>query len=231
MSEDPKQAIKLHLKKRLRGSAGVLELDIQLEANAGEILGVMGVSGAGKSSLLRMVAGLMTPDDGFIEMGNVCWYQNRSGTNLSPQRRSIGMVFQQPTLFPHFSIRQNLRYAQRKGQSTELLAFYLDKLGLSELEDSYPHQLSGGQKQRVALARALIRKPKLLLLDEPLSAQDQTLRVELQQNLYRWIKEAGITAILVSHSLPEVYFLADRVMQLERGRVHRVPMEGSDAPV
>ncbi len=226
MSEVSKQDIKLHLKKRLQGSDGLLNLDIQLELAAGEILGLMGASGAGKSSLLRMLAGLMAPDDGFIRVGEEYWYRGQTGTMLNPRRRPIGMVFQQPTLFPHFSVIQNLQYAQSKGQATDLVTVYLEKMGLVELSKAYPHQLSGGQKQRVALARAMIRKPQLLLLDEPLSAQDHTLRIELQQKLHYWIKESGVTTILVSHSAQEVLFMADRAIQLERGKIRDLKTEG-----
>lgn len=163
----------------------------------------------------------MKPDDGVISIGNETWYNSDSRTNLNTQFRNIGMVFQEYSLFPNMTVRENLSYALTKGQDANIIDELLAIAGLSSLEDKKPTLLSGGQKQRVALTRALVRKPKVLLLDEPLSALDTEMRNKLQEYILRFHKEFGLTTILVSHDYPEIMRMSSRVLVLEGGRIVR----------
>jgi len=177
-----------------------------------------GVSGAGKTTLLRMLAGLDQPDDGFIGVDEETWFDRRQGVCLSPQKRSIGLVFQNYALFPSMTVRRNLEFAagRRKDPRVDML---LEMVGLEELQYRYPEGLSGGQQQRVALARALIRHPKILLLDEPLSALDEETREKLQEKILGLHKQLGLTSILVSHDRLEILRMADRILAIHEGRL------------
>ncbi|MDO9194187.1 MAG: ABC transporter ATP-binding protein [Undibacterium sp.] len=222
--------LELSLQKQLHSATGEMLLDVQMHLESNAFATLFGPSGAGKTTILRMLAGLTPPDRGRIVVDGVTWFDD--GTtgkkiNLPPQQRSIGYVFQDYALFPNLTVRGNVAYAASKDQSA-----WVDRLlsmtGLSELHDRLPETLSGGQKQRVALARALARKPKLLLLDEPLSALDGALRLQLQDELLRLHQECGLTTLLVSHDVGEVFKLSQQVIQLESGKVVR---SGSPAAV
>lgn len=210
--------IRLHVRKRLVGSEGPFDLDVGFTIPDGCLAVLYGVSGAGKTTLLRMVAGLETPDGGRIEVDGQIWFDASRGICLRPQQRSIGLVFQNYALFPSMTVRRNLEYAagSRKDPRVDML---LDMVELKELQYRYPDEMSGGQQQRVALARALIRQPKILLLDEPLSALDSAMREKLQSEILRLHRELGLTTILVSHDRSEIRRLADRVVAIERGRI------------
>jgi molybdate transport system ATP-binding protein len=210
----------LTLIKTLAGAAGPFRLEISLQWEAGEVIGLMGPSGAGKSSLLRMMAGLMKPESGFLRVGGQDWYQSAKRLHLPPQRRSVGLVFQDYALFPNMRLRENLEFAAER-RDPALIDEVLDLMELASLAERYPASLSGGQQQRAALARALVRKPRLLLLDEPLSALDQPLRQRLQTALLAWHQRLGTTTFVVSHDRSEVARLAGRVFCLEAGRVVR----------
>lgn len=210
--------LELDLQKNLRDSSASLEIDIEFEANTGDFISLFGPSGAGKTTLLRMLAGLSKPDGGRLVVDGVTWFDAARKINLSPQQRSIGMVFQDYALFPNMSVRDNVAYGAAKSQSTWITRL-LQLTGLSALQNSLPATLSGGQKQRVAVARALARKPKLLLLDEPLSALDGALRSQLQDELLQLHQECGLTSILVSHDLGEVFKLSQCVHQIEKGKI------------
>ncbi|ELW9008277.1 ATP-binding cassette domain-containing protein, partial [Campylobacter upsaliensis] len=175
-----------------------------------------GESGAGKTTLLRILAGLITPQKGFIRIGDEIWLDLKRGINLSPQKRSLGFVFQDYALFPNMSVRENLAYATQNQRKIDEL---LELIGLKELANSRPKELSGGQAQRVALARALAKEPKILLLDEPLSALDFKMRSHLQEELLKILKHFKTTALLVSHDLAEIYRLSARVLQLSDGKI------------
>lgn len=222
--------LELSLQKQLHSATGEMLLDVQMHLESNAFATLFGPSGAGKTTILRMLAGLTPPDRGRIVVDGVTWFDD--GTtgkkiNLPPQQRSIGYVFQDYALFPNLTVRGNVAYAASKDQSA-----WVDRLlsmtGLSELHDRLPEALSGGQKQRVALARALARKPKLLLLDEPLSALDGALRLQLQDELLRLHQECDLTTLLVSHDVGEVFKLSQQVIQLESGKVVR---SGSPAEV
>lgn len=222
--------LELSLQKQLHSATGEMLLDVQMRLESNAFATLFGPSGAGKTTILRMLAGLIPPDHGRIVVDGVTWFDDGATgkkINLPPQQRSIGYVFQDYALFPNLTVRGNVAYAASKEQSA-----WVDRLlsmtGLSELHDRLPQTLSGGQKQRVALARALARKPKLLLLDEPLSALDGALRLQLQDELLRLHQECGLTTLLVSHDVGEVFKLSQQVIQLESGKVVR---SGSPAEV
>ncbi|WP_137938482.1 ABC transporter ATP-binding protein [Chitinivorax sp. B] len=208
--------IDLQLTRQLHTQQGLLTLSVSGQITHGECLAVFGPSGAGKTTLLRMMAGLTQPDSGHLTVDGEVWIDASRGFHLPPQKRSIGYVFQDYALFPNMTVRGNLAYA---GASASLQADLLDMTGLTAFSDRKPDTLSGGQRQRVAVARALARRPKLLLLDEPLTALDGTTRHQLQRDLAQWQKSLGITTILVSHDIGEVVRLAQQVWQLDQGRI------------
>jgi len=213
--------IHLNLKKTLLGSLGkfVLEIDFTIQEN--EFIAIYGKSGSGKTTILRMIAGLEKPEEGFITFKDIVYFDSKKKIHLPPQKRNVGFVFQNYALFPHMTVLENLEYAaenHRKNQIEELL----ELLDLYQLKDRYPNALSGGQQQRVALARALVRNPKILLLDEPLSALDPFTRTRLQEEIRKIHKYYQLTTILVSHDKPEVFKLSDRVLILEDGKICNV---------
>ncbi len=209
--------IDIMLRKKLSGAGGDIHLQIDCQMQSGEIVGIYGPSGAGKSSILRMLAGLMVPDQGFIEVGGEVWLDTDKGISLPPQHRNIGMVFQEYSLFPNMTVLQNLEFALEKGKDKTLLHEMLEIIGMQELANQRPQLLSGGQKQRVALARAMLRQPKLLLLDEPLSALDREMRKNLQEYILRFHRDFQLTTLVVSHDAAEISRLSERLWVLENG--------------
>jgi molybdate transport system ATP-binding protein len=215
--------IDFHLTKALHTAAGPRTLDVALTLAPGELLALSGPSGAGKTTLLRMLAGLTRPDSGFLRVEGQPWYDQASRHWLPPQRRPIGFVFQEYALFPNMTVRENLAFAA-DGQpgAKQLVGDLLELLELTELAARRPAALSGGQQQRVALARALARRPRLLLLDEPLSALDLPTRLRLQQALGEVHRQFKLTTVLISHDPAEIARLADRVVELDLGQVRSV---------
>ena len=203
--------IAIEVKKRLSH----FELDVSLQIEDGAFVGLMGESGSGKTTLLRIVAGLEEAQ-GRIMVGDEVWLDGRR--SLPPQRRSIGFVFQEYALFENMRVIDNLLYVRKDHSFARRL---LEMVHMEPFANLYPSQLSGGQKQRVALARALMRRPKLLLLDEPFSALDATMRSKLQNDVKRIHEEFGTTTIMVSHNRGEVERLAESVFVMEKGRVKR----------
>lgn len=219
-----------HLVKRF-GSHTVLD-DIDLSIGAGELFFLLGPSGCGKTTLLRAIAGLNEPDGGRILAGE------RDVTRLPPHERDMGMVFQSYALWPHMTLRQNVAFGLEmrgiKGKAAdERVMRALGLVKLADRADSRPNELSGGQQQRVALARALVIEPQCLLLDEPLSNLDAKLRIEMRTEIRRICKEAGLTAIYVTHDQKEALSIADRLAVLEGGHLRQVgsPMEVYTRPV
>lgn len=205
--------IKIDIFKKLHGSNGQMNLDVNLEINEGDFIALAGLSGSGKTTLLRILAGLEEAK-GEIKIGESYW-QNES-IFLAPQKREIGFVFQDYALFPNMSVIDNLLFVKKDKD----LAIKLLKLTeMQELKNRLPNTLSGGQKQRVSLCRALMNKPKLLLMDEPLSALDPQMRVKLQQEILTLHKEFNTTTIMVSHDPSEMYRLSNRVIVLNQGLV------------
>ncbi len=191
---------------------------ISLDVREKEFFALLGPSGCGKTTLLRMLAGFEKPDAGGIRI------EGRDVTKLAPEHRPVNMMFQSYALFPHMSVRQNLNYGlemERLGRSeiNERVDAILAATDIAELADRRPEQLSGGQKQRLALARALVKRPKLLLLDEPLGALDKKLRERMQLELKRLQHEVGITFVIVTHDQEEALVMADRMAILKDGRI------------
>lgn len=218
--------MKLALQKELLSAHGPFNLEVEMAIPAGTFATLYGKSGAGKTSVLRMIAGLMQADHGSIHVGDVSWLDTTNRINLPPQRRNVGFVFQESALFPNMTVAENLHFAA-DASGKQMVAELIDRIDLNALAERKPDTLSGGQKQRVALARALVQRPKVLLLDEPLSSLDASVRVELQ-NLIREMHDAySLTTILVSHDMAEVHKLSDKVFVLEHGRIIRTgrPMD------
>ncbi|MFB6122497.1 MAG: ABC transporter ATP-binding protein [Haloferacaceae archaeon] len=202
--------------------------DVSLQVRDGELLTLLGPSGCGKTTTLRLLAGLETPTEGTITIdGSVVATPD---TVVPPEKRSIGMVFQDFALFPHLSVAENVAFgltdvpdAVAESRVDELL----DLVGLDGMADRTPNQLSGGQRQRVALARSLAPEPEILLLDEPFSNLDVRLRVEMREEVRRIIKEAGVTAISVTHDQEEALTISDRVGVMHDGRLSQVGDPGT----
>ena len=211
--------IEFRIEKKLLGPEGKMGLDVNTMIQEGEFVTLYGPSGAGKTSLFRILAGLLLPESGCIRVGDKVWFDSELKINLKPQERNIGMVFQDYSLFPNMSVRQNLEFALEKGQSRTIIEELLELIELNNLTTQRPAQLSGGQKQRVALARALVRRPKILLLDEPLSALDPEMQSKLQDYILKVHQEYGLTTLMISHDLIEVIKMSERVLLLKQGKV------------
>lgn len=210
--------IRFSLEKKLQGAGGDMPLQVSLDITAGQFVSIYGESGAGKTSILRMLAGLLRPEKGFIEVNGKVWLDTAAGIDLKPQKRRLGYVFQDYALFPNMSVRENLVYALGKKQGSSHVSELLELMELKELEDRYTDTLSGGQKQRVALARALVQKPEILLLDEPLSALDESMRARLQDYILKVHQAYGITTLLVSHDVSEILRMSERMLVLKEGK-------------
>lgn len=211
--------ISIKLEKSLQAASGKLLLHLDLEFEKGEFITLYGDSGAGKTSALRLLAGLMEPDRGNIKVHGKTWYCSENNIMVPPQKRKIGFVFQDYALFPHLTVRKNLEFAQGKTKDKKTIEALIRITELENLQHQLPDQLSGGQRQRVALARAVVQKPEILLLDEPLSALDMKIRSKLQDHLLQLHQDFGLTTILVSHDIGEIHKLSDRVITLENGKI------------
>ena len=205
--------IKIDINKKLHGANGEMDLNINLEIKQGEFLALTGFSGSGKTTLLRILAGLEEAS-GTINIDNNIWLNDKF--SLAPQKREIGFVFQDYALFPNFSVIDNLLYVNK---DKDLANYLLKMTELEELKNRFPQTLSGGQKQRISLCRALMNRPKILLMDEPLSALDSNMRTKLQNEILTLHKEFGTTTIMVSHDSSEIYRLANRMVVLNYGQI------------
>lgn len=209
----------IQVQKDLMGPNGTVRININTEIVDGSFITLFGDSGAGKTSLLRMLAGFLSPAKGLIQVRNETWYSFDSHINHKPQDRKVGFVFQDYALFPNMTVLQNLKYALSKGEDASIVKELIEVMVLGELQHRKPETLSGGQKQRVALARALVRRPALLLLDEPFSALDKKMRSSLQDYVLSMHKRLGLTTILVSHDAGEIFKLSDEVLLLKEGEI------------
>lgn len=219
--------IVVNITKCLDTAEGSINAHFELTINDGEFLTLFGPSGAGKTTLMRLIAGLERPDSGKIVVDGEVWFDSAKKINLPPQKRSIGFVFQDYALFPTMSVRENLLFAAQTPEQRHNVDELIELIELTALSNRLPATLSGGQKQRVALARALVRRPKILLLDEPLSALDPSMRQKLQDELALVHKRLVVTTLLVSHDIAETVKLSDRLAGIESGKITRVcpPME------
>ena len=194
--------------------------DVDLDVRRGEFLGVLGPSGCGKTTLLRLIAGFERPDAGGVEISGQAVAGPRR--NLPPERRRIGMVFQESALFPHLDVAGNIGFGlPRRGRETRV-AELVALVGLAGLHGRMPHELSGGQQQRVALARALAPDPALIMLDEPFSSLDATLRSQLRGEVRDILRTAGATTLFVTHDQGEALEISDRVAVMRAGRIEQI---------
>lgn len=213
--------IEITIQKKLTAALGEMLLDINTTINKGSLVTLYGKSGVGKTTILRILAGLLYPDSGKILVNGETWLNTTTKINLKPQKRKVGFVFQDYALFPNMNVKENLLFALKKGEDSSIVNHLIEIIELGELQHRKPDTLSGGQKQRVALARALVQKPSILMLDEPLSALDAEIRFKLQQYILKVHKEYNLTTLLISHDISEILRMSDKVLELENGKIIR----------
>lgn len=211
--------LQAHLYKPLHA----FTLDLAIALKPGETLGILGPSGSGKSMTLRMIAGLVKPEQGEINLNGRPLFNSKKHYDCRPQKRRVGYVFQHYALFPHLTVSENIAYGIPKAMKGDMrrarVQELLQEIHLEEHAMRYPAQLSGGQQQRVALARALAAEPEILLLDEPFSALDVELRGELEALVLRFRQSHQVSYILVTHNLEEAYRLCDQLAIIDHGRI------------
>ncbi len=215
--------VAIDIRKRF-ADGPTIEARLELDLADPAVTVLFGPSGSGKTTVLRCIAGLERPDRGRIRFAGETWFDANQGISREPQERRVGLLFQEYALFPHLDVTGNIAYGLRglaKAERNERVASLVRFLELSGLEERLPQQLSGGQAQRVALARALAPRPRLLLLDEPLSALDAPTRVTLRKDLRQWLRRIAIPTLLVTHDRTEALALGDRMAVLAEGRVRQ----------
>lgn len=212
--------LSVRLKRRVNG----FSLDVAWEIGD-ELAVLFGYSGSGKSMTLQMIMGLIRPDEGIVRADSKIFFDSASGIDTPPQARTFGYVFQDLALFPHMTVMKNILFGAPDVPQQEKLSraqAMIEAFKLVGLESRYPSEISGGQKQRVAFARALIRHPEVLLLDEPFSALDKPLRVEMRRFLQEIRTQFSIPVILVTHDFDEAAFLAEKIIVYSHGRVVQI---------
>lgn len=213
--------IYLDFQKKLYSTQGEVLLKVQCSLKMRELITLFGKSGAGKTTILRILAGLTTPDFGIIKVQDSIWFSSKDKINIPPQKREIGFVFQDYALFPNMSIEENLLFALPKRGDKKHIEELLEIVELQNFRKAKPSMLSGGQQQRVALIRALVRNPKILLLDEPFSALDASMSQRLQEELLKIHQKFELTTFFVSHNLADVFYLSQYVLHLNNGVVDK----------
>ena len=201
---------------RLKKQLGLCAINVEFSCKDKGITALFGPSGVGKSSIINMVAGLLTPDSGSISIGGRCLYDSARGINLPPEKRNVGYIFQESRLFPHMSVKANLLYSPRSRAAGNPISFrqVIDLLGIGELLARRPKNLSGGEKQRVAFGRAVLSNPDLLLMDEPLASLDENRKEDLLPFIRQLNSEFSIPVLYVSHSRSELESLTANILQL-----------------
>lgn len=210
------------LELELAVAVGPLELDVAFGVHGSECLALAGPSGAGKTSVLRLIAGLSRPTRGRVECDGELWLDTEKGVDIAPDRRRVAFVFQDYALFPNLNAWRNVAYAMNdlpRAERRERARELLERFGLSDRAEARVANLSGGERQRVALARALARRPRALLLDEPLSALDSRTRAESRRELTAVLRDTGVPVIVVTHDFEEAATLADRIAVMDAGKV------------
>ena len=213
--------IYLDFQKKLYSTQGEVLLKVQCSLKMRELITLFGKSGAGKTTILRILAGITTPDFGIIKVQDSIWFSSKDKINIPPQKREIGFVFQDYALFPNMSIEENLLFALPKRGDKKHIEELLEIVELQNFRKVKPSMLSGGQQQRVALIRALVRNPKILLLDEPFSALDASMSQRLQEELLKIHQKFELTTFFVSHNLADVFYLSQYVLHLNNGVVDK----------
>jgi molybdate transport system ATP-binding protein len=210
---------------KIKKSLGEFQLNIEFEAQ-NEVLALLGASGCGKSMTLKCIAGIVCPDEGVIIVNGNTLFDSKKHINLSPQKRHVGLLFQNYALFPNMTVRQNIYSVlqHRRGQTDpeSRLKKLMESFYIKGLEDHYPVQLSGGQQQRVALARILASEPSIIMLDEPLSALDSYLRWQVEQELIQMLENFDGTTLYVSHNRDEVFRICEKVCVIDKGSSEKV---------
>jgi len=220
----------LHIRQQLRTGERHFELNARLQTDCQRVV-IHGPSGAGKSLLLKAIAGISTPDAGFIRLDGLSLFDSDSGIRLSPQQRQLGYLFQDYALFPHLNVRQNIGFGLRQGwrnpgrrhASTDV-DYWLEAFGLQQQACQLPATLSGGQRQRTALARALVARPRALLLDEPFSAMDPALRSQLRTELSTLLQTLSIPMLLITHDMEDVHHFAQQALCMQGGQLCGSPV-------
>ncbi|WP_298257711.1 molybdenum ABC transporter ATP-binding protein [uncultured Litoreibacter sp.] len=205
---------------RIQQQLGDFSLDVAFESDGG-VTALFGPSGSGKTSVINAIAGLAQPDKGHIRLGEQVLFDSAKGTFVQPHKRRVGYVFQEPRLFPHMSVAQNIAYGHPRQQPPTHRDAGVAALGIAHLLDRSPRDLSGGEAQRVAIARALSSEPHVLLMDEPLAALDEARKAEFLPYLHQLVARTSIPVFYVSHAMSEVAQLADNLVVLREGRVAR----------
>lgn len=211
------------IKKKLRD----FDLEIALICPNEELLAVIGPSGSGKTTIIRMVAGLEKPDEGRITFGDEVWFDSARRIFMPPQKRRLGYVFQDYTLFPHLTLRENAAFAADSSSRVDEL---LDMMGISHIHTRKPNRVSGGERQRCAICQALARKPRVLLLDEPFSALDFVTRRKLKEDLKALKSDITFPVIYVTHDIAEALSLASRLLPVVDGKINKEWLAGAIAP-
>ena len=206
--------LSFNLHKTFRNKGRIVSVTASGDLPLGKTSAIYGKSGVGKSTILRMIAGLETPDEGFIRLDQEVWFDAEKRINRTIAQRQPGFVFQEFNLFPNMTVERNLTYASNGPVSVEIKKL-MDVVGLSSLMSNYPHELSGGEKQRVSIVRALCQHPKLLLLDEPFSALDDEVIGDLIREIKLIQQELGTTVVMISHRKDVIFEMADHVVHVK----------------
>ena len=205
--------LRIDVTKNIQSVKGDARLIVDAEIKELGIIGVYGNSGEGKSTLFNMIAGLTSPNEGEISFNANLWFSSQQKKNVPTQQRNVGYIFQENSLFPHFTVKENIIYAVSKDQQKDLdVEALLQQVEMSTMGDRYPHQLSGGQIQRIAIARALAQKAQIILMDEPFSALDLEIKQKLYSLIKNFQKEYQLMIVMVTHHINDILYLCDEVL-------------------